>query len=73
MRVRAELLLEMWEYIRKKDLKQKDAATSLGINQPAVGALKNGHVFKFNIGAQVSMLARVGRELKITTRPKKVA
>ena len=73
MKVRAELLLEIREYIRKKGLKQKDAATLLGINQPEVSALMNGHIFKFSIDALVNMLGKVGRELKITTRPKKAA
>ena len=33
MKVRAELLLEIREYIRKKGLKKKDAAALLGITQ----------------------------------------
>ena len=73
MKVRTVLLLEIREYIRKKGLKQKDAATLLGINQPEVSALMNGHIFKFSIDALVNMLAGVRRELKITTRPRKVA
>ena len=73
LKVRAELLLEIREYIRKKGLKQKDAAVLLGINQPDVSALMHGHIFKFSIDALVNMLARIGRELKITTRPKKAA
>ena len=73
MKIRVELLLEIREFIRKKGLKQKDAAALLGINQPEVSALMNGHIFKFSIDALVNMLSRVGRELKITTRPKKAA
>ena len=73
MKVRAELLLEIREYICKKGPKQKDAAALLGINQPEVSALMNGHIFKFSIDALVNLLARVGRELKIITRPKREA
>ena len=73
MKVRAVLLLEIREYIRKKGLKQKDAAALLGFNQPEISALMNSHIFKFSIDALVNMLARVGRELKITTQPKKAA
>ena len=68
MKVRAELLLEIREYIRKKGLKQKDAAALLVIYEPEVSALMNGHIFKFSIDALVTMLARVGRDLKIATR-----
>ena len=71
MKIRAELLLEIREYIRKKGLKQKDAAALLGINQPEVSALMNGHIFKFSIDALVNMLARIRRELKFTIRQKK--
>ena len=70
LKVRAQLLLEVREYIRKKGLKQKDVATLLGINQSEVNALMHDHIFKFSIDALVNMLARVGRELKITTWPK---
>ena len=73
LKVRAILLIEIKEYIRKKGLKQKEAAALLGINQPEVSALMHDHIFKFSIDALVNMLARIGRELKITTRPKKAA
>ena len=68
MKFRAELLLEIREYIRKKGIKQKDAAALLVIYEPEVSALMNGHIFKFSIDALVNMLARVGRDLKIATR-----
>ena len=73
LKVRAILLIEIKEYIRKKGLKQKEAAALLGINQPEVSALMHDHIFKFSIDALVNMLARIGRELKVTTRPKKAA
>ena len=73
LKVRAQLLLEVREYICEKGLKQKEAAALLGINQPEVRALMHDHIFKFSIDALVNMLARVGRELKITTRPRKAA
>ena len=66
LKVRAELLLEIREYIRKKGLKQKDAAALLGINQPEVSALMHDHIFKFSIDALVNMLARVGRQVEIS-------
>ena len=66
MKFRAELLLEIREYIRKNGLKQKDAATLLGISQPEVSALMNGHIFKFSIDALVNMLSRGRRELRNT-------
>ncbi len=73
MKIRAELLLEIREHIRKKGLKQKEAAVLLGINQPDVSALMNGHIFKFSIDALVNMLAKIGHEFKIITRRKKAA
>ena len=60
MKVRAELLLEIREYIRKKGLKQNDVAALLDINQPEVSALMQSHIFKFNMDTLVDMLARVG-------------
>ena len=64
LKVRAILLIEIKEYIRKKRLKQKEAAVLLGINQPEVRALMDGHIFNFRIDALVKMLIRVGWELK---------
>ena len=52
---------------------KKEAAPLLGINQPEVSALMHDHIFKFSIDALVNMLARIGQELKITTRPRKAA
>ena len=57
MKVRAELLLEIREYIRKKGLKQYDAAALLDINRPEVSALMQSHIFKFNMDTLVDMLA----------------
>jgi len=73
MKIRAELLLEIREYVRKNGLKQREAAELLGINQPDVSALMNGLIFKFSIDALVNMLARLGREFKITPRRQKAA
>ncbi len=73
MKIRAELLLEIREYIRDKKLKQKEAAALLGINQPEVSALMNGLIFKFSIDALVTMLAKLGHEFKITPRRRQKA
>jgi len=73
MKIRAELLLEIREHLRRKGLKQKEAATLLEINQPEVSALMNGMIYKFSIDALVNMLARLGQEVKITPRRKKAA
>ena len=73
MKVRAALLLEIREYIRKKGLNKKDAAALLGINQSEITALMKDHILKFSIDALVNMLARAGLELKITTRTIKTA
>jgi predicted XRE-type DNA-binding protein len=70
MKIRAELLLEIREQLRKKGLKQKEAAALLEINQPEVSALMNGMIYKFSIDALVNMLARLGQEVKITRRRK---
>jgi len=73
MKVRAELLLEIREHLRKSGLKQKEAATLLEINQPEVSALMNGMMYKFSIDALVNMLAKLGREVKITSRRRRAA
>jgi len=73
MKIRAELLLEIREHLRRKGLKQKEAAPLLEINQPEVSALMNGMIYKFSIDALVNMLARLGQEVKITPRRKKAA
>jgi len=70
LKIRAELLLEIREHLRKKGLKQKEAAELLEINQPEVSALMNGMIYKFSIDALVNMLARLGQEVKITRRRK---
>lgn len=73
MKIRAELLIEIREQLRKKGLKQKEAAVLLEINQPEVSALMNGMIYKFSIDALVNMLSRLGQEVKITPRRRKAA
>ena len=69
LKVRAILLIEIKEYIRKKGLKQKEAAALLGISQPEVSALMHDHIFKFSIDALLNMPARIGREQDTDQNP----
>jgi predicted XRE-type DNA-binding protein len=73
VKIRAELLLEIREHLRKTGLKQKEAAALLEINQPEVSALMNGMIYKFSIDALVNMLARLGHAVKIIPRRSKAA
>lgn len=73
MKVRAELLLEVREYIRAKGLKRQEAAAMLGVQPAELKALMDGAIFQFNLDALVNMLAKIGRELKVTTRQRQSA
>lgn len=70
--VKAELASKINQIIDKRDLKQKEAAKILGINQPKVSALINGRLTDFSIERLIWFLNRLDQDVKIiiSSKPK---
>lgn len=70
--LRADLMIKIEQLVTKSALVQNEAAEMLGITQPRLNDLLKGRIEKFSLDALVNMLARVGKEVKMTVRKSSV-
>ncbi len=63
---RAQLALEIRGAIKAKKLTQKAAAGIMGIDQPKVSSIVNGHVEGFSTDRLIRFLNALGCDVKIT-------
>lgn len=73
LRIRADLMIELSEFIRRKHLTQVSAAKLLGVSQPRISDLVRGKIALFTIDMLVTMLARAGRKVVIQTKRARAA
>jgi predicted XRE-type DNA-binding protein len=73
LRIRADLMIELSEFIRRKRLTQAQAAKLFGVSQPRVSDLVRGKIALFTIDMLVTMLARAGRRVIVHTKPARAA
>ncbi|MGP1124395.1 helix-turn-helix domain-containing protein, partial [Serratia sp. CY47444] len=67
--LKSKLLIIIAEMIRNEGWSQAGAADKLGVSQPRVSNLMNGHVSKFAIDTLLEMLCRIGFVIDVTFRP----
>jgi predicted XRE-type DNA-binding protein len=68
MRMRADLMLAVQDYVDKSEATQAQAAKQLGITQLRLNDLWRGRIDKFSVDALVIMLAKVGKQVSIKIR-----
>lgn len=73
LRIRADLMIELREVIRRKGLTQAQAAKLFGVSQPRVSDLVRGKIALFTIDMLVNMLARAGKRVVFQTKRAKAA
>ena len=73
LRIRAALMVELTEHIRRSGLTQKEAASTLGVTQPRISDLMRGRINVFSIDTLIAMLFRAGVKTTIRVGKKKVA
>lgn len=73
LRVRAALMVELTERLRRARLTQKEAAETLGVTQPRISDLTRGKIDVFSIDTLVAMLSRIGIKTTIRIGNKKIA
>ena len=67
--LKSKLLIIIAEMIRGEGWSQAAAADKLGVSQPRVRNLMNGHVSQFAIDTLLEMLCRIGFVVDVTFRP----
>lgn len=65
LKIRSELMIAIEKYIQDHQLTQIEAAKLLGINQPRLSKLLNGHIELFTIDKLIDMLANVDVKVKL--------
>ena len=73
LRIRAALMVELTEHIRREGLTQKEAAVTLGVTQPRISDLMRGRIDVFSIDTLIAMLSRAGVKTTIRVGKRKVA
>jgi predicted XRE-type DNA-binding protein len=68
---RAKIGFHVYQILKKKNLAQREIATLLGIKQPEVSHLMNGHFSRFTTDKLLDFLRRLEREVTIRISPHK--
>ena len=63
--IRADLLIEIREYIRESGMSLNEAAEFFGTTKSRISDLKQARVQKFGIDYLVNMLAKIGKGVKV--------
>lgn len=64
--IKQALMSEISDWMEAEKLKQIDAAQILGITRPRVSDVVNQKTVKFTIDALVDMLARTGKQVRLS-------
>lgn len=73
LRIRADLMIELRDIIKRKGLTQAQAAKLFGVSQPRISDLVRGKIALFTIDMLVNMLARAGKKVVMQTKRAKAA
>jgi predicted XRE-type DNA-binding protein len=68
---RAKLGYHVYQLLTERKLKQREIAELLGIKQPEVSHLLNGHFSRFTTDKLLDFLRRLDRKVTIQIRPHK--
>ena len=66
LRIRADLMVRLRQFIQRRKLTQAAAAKLLGVTQPRVSDLVRGKIDLFSIDTLIDMLARAGVRVRVT-------
>jgi len=69
LKVRADLLLDLRQYILARGWTQAEAADYFGETQPRISNLLKGEIGRFSIDKLINMLARAGIRVRLETEP----
>jgi len=65
MKIKAQLMCQISEWIKDKQLKQEEASSLLQVTRPRVSDVMRGKSGKFTIDALVDMLERTGKHVTL--------
>ena len=65
LKIKAQLMCQLSEWIKEKQFKQEDASYLLQVTRPRVSDIMRGKAGKFTIDALVDMLERTGKHVTV--------
>ena len=65
LKIKAQLMCQISEWIKEKQLKQEDASHLLHVTRPRVSDIMKGKSGKFTIDALIDMLERTGKHVTV--------
>ncbi len=65
LKIKAQLMCQISEWIKEKQLKQEDASHLLHVTRPRVSDIMRGKSGKFTIDALIDMLERAGKHVTV--------
>jgi predicted XRE-type DNA-binding protein len=65
LKIKAQLMCQISEWIKEKKLKQEEASNLLHVTRPRVSDVMRGKTSKFTIDALVDMLERTGKHVTV--------
>ncbi len=65
LKIKAQLMCQISEWIKEKQLKQEEASHLLHVTRPRVSDIMRGKSGKFTIDALVDMLERTGKHVTV--------
>ena len=68
LKIKAQLMCQISEWIKEKELKQEEASKLLQVTRPRISDVIRGRTSKFTIDALVDMLERAGKHVTVQVR-----
>ena len=69
LKVRADLLLDLRQYVQARGWTQAEAAAFFGETQPRISNLLKGEIGRFSVDKLITMLGRAGIRVRLATEP----
>lgn len=73
LRIRALLMAEAEQFIKRKGLSQAQAAARMGVSQPRISDLVRGKIGVFSVDSLIAMLSAVGLKVSVRVLKNKAA
>ena len=70
LKIRADLMLDLRQYIQDRGWTQAEAAAFFGETQPRISNLMKGEISRFSIDKLINMLARAGLRVRVEIEAK---
>jgi predicted XRE-type DNA-binding protein len=70
LKIRADLMIDLCNFIRSQQWTQAEAATFFGETQPRISNLMNGDIDRFGIDKLVQMLSQAGMDVRVLVTSK---